>query len=242
MEESPMNIRSESPILRRTATVRRVDALFQAMSNDFLLRQQFITNPTHVLSEYVYGTAVQISPQQASASNQLIYAVLSDRNLLTWLHGYAAEHRGDVPSGAQFAKDFAQAIADHAGRHVTIALIRSSVEGYGLVTFDEDLLHFFFNLGALVDREGDDELDDEAPSEAESKQKVFATGTCTAITWKTWLITRPQAEVDERFSVGQPTEFAPRYVMVTLDELSTYAAGLRNSGALELHVTPAEAP
>jgi hypothetical protein len=131
----------ESPVLRRIATVRRVDAFFQAMSHDFLLRQQFITNPIHVLSEYVYGT--QIPSERASVSNQLIYAALSDREFLSWVHFYASEHRDNVPSGAEFVKDFAQAIVDHGGHHAVIALIRSAVAGNGLVGFDDDLLHFF---------------------------------------------------------------------------------------------------
>lgn len=220
-----MKTRNESPMLRRIATVRRVDALFQAMSNDFLLRQQFITNPSHMLNEYVFGT--QPPSHRTSASNQLIYSVLSDRKLLTWLHGYADGHRDDIPSGRQFVKDLADAIADHGSRHAVNALIRSSIEGNGLVGFDEDLLHFFINLRALAD-------DVAAGAAHEDETGDAGTGTLTDITWKTYLITRPQMEVDDRFSAEQPREFAPRYVMVTLDELAQYAAGLRNSGALEL--------
>ncbi|WP_349606351.1 hypothetical protein [Cupriavidus sp. DF5525] len=220
-----MRTQNESPILRRIATVRRVDALFQAMSNDFLLRQQFITNPSHVLNEYVFGT--QVPSECTSASNQLIYSVLSDRKLLTWLHGYADGHRDEIPSGHQFVKDLADAIADHGSRRAVNALIRSSVEGNGLVGFDEDLLHFFINLRALADDVGDG-----AAPEGETGDG--GTGTLTDITWKTYLITRPQLEVDDRFSADQSREFAPRYVMITLDELAQYAAGLRNSGALEL--------
>lgn len=249
--------------------MRRVDALFQAMSHDFLLRQQFITNPVHALSEYVYGT--QISSERASVSNQLIYAVLSDRELLTWLHFYASEHRDNVPSGVEFVKDFAHAIVDHGGHHTVMALIRSSAEGNSLVGFDEDLLHFFFNLGALVgasemeargeaaniDSPSQEATDAAAASTSTNNPPTVlipavpdpappaertgfrdpgaADGTCTAITWQTWLITKPQADLDDRFSAGQPSEFGPRYVMVTLDELAIYAAGLRRSGALELH-------
>lgn len=227
-----MIVTNESPVLRRVATVRRVDAFFQAMSHDFLLRQQFITNPIHVLSEYVYGT--QIPSERASVSNQLIYAALSDRELLSWVHFYASEHRDHVPSGVKFVKDFAQAIVDHGGHHAVIALIRSAVAGKGLVGFDEDLLHFFFNLGALV---GGDDMEGrrEAANNVDPSEERAADGTCTAITWKTWLITRPAEDVDNRFSSGQPSEFGPRYVMVTLDELATYAAGLRKSGGLDFY-------
>jgi hypothetical protein len=150
--EAPMSIRSESLFLRRAATVRRVDALFYAMSSDFLLRQQFVTNPTQVLSEYVHGT--QVPSEQASVSNQLVYAVLSDRKLLTWLHAYAVERRGNVASGPEFLRDFAHAVAAHGGRHAVIALLRSSIEGTGLMGFDADVLHFFFNVGFVFDDDG----------------------------------------------------------------------------------------
>lgn len=220
----------QSPILRRSATVRRADALFQAMSQDFLLRQQFITNPVSILSEYLYG--MPIASERALASNQLIYAVLSDRELLAWLHLYASDHRDHVPSGRRFLDDLAHAIVDHGGHCAVVALMRSSIEGNSLINFDEDLLHFFFNLGVFVT--GSEAA---AGHEASSEEDIEASypSTCTAITWKTWLITRPAEEVDERFSANQPNDFGPRYVMVTLDELAIYAAELRRSGALALY-------
>ncbi|MFM0330104.1 hypothetical protein [Paraburkholderia strydomiana] len=232
-----MSTQIESPVLRRIATVRRVDALFQAMSTDFLLRQQFITNPTHVLFEYVFGTV--LPPDRTSASNQLLYSVLSDRKLLSWLHSYSDEHRDDVPSGHQFVTDLADAIAENGSRHAVIALLRSSVEGNGLVGFDEDLLHFFINLRVLADDGGDggDGGTGDGGTGDGGTGDGGTGGTLTAVTWKTYLITRPQMEVDDRFSADQDREFAPRYVMVTLDELAQYAAGLRNGGALELTLT-----
>jgi len=45
-----------SPIAR-AAVLRRFDALFRAMSQDFLLREQFVTDPAQIASEYVYGPA-----------------------------------------------------------------------------------------------------------------------------------------------------------------------------------------
>jgi hypothetical protein len=228
-----MTLTDQSPTLRRANAVRRTDALFQAMSQDYLLRQQFITNPVSVLSEYVYGTP--IPAERAAASNQLIYAVLAERDLLSWLHVYASDHRNDVPSGRKFLTDISSAIVDYGGRHAVMALIRSSVEGNSLVEFDEDLLHYFFNLGVLVaGAEEQAAADTEAADDAEGLDVRYP-ATCTAITWKTWLITRPSMEVDERFSANQLSEFAPRYVMVTLDELAGYAAALRRSGALDLY-------
>lgn len=227
-----MSITDQSPTLRRANTVRRIDALFQAMSQDYLLRQQFITNPVSILTDYVYGTS--IPPERASSSNQIVYAVLAERELLAWLHVYATDHRGAVPSGHQFLNDFTRAIVDYGAQHVVNALIRSSVHGNSLIDFDEDLLHFFLNLGVLVT--GGEEQPDEHAEDAAERVAPLYPSTCTAITWKTWLITKPSIDADERFSADQPSEFAPRYVMVTLDELAVYAAALRRSGALDLYL------
>ena len=226
-----MSIHRESPFLRRAATVRRVDALFQAMSNDFLLRQQFVTNPTRLLSEYVHG--IELSAEQSSASNQLLYAVLSDRKILDWLHSYTRERRGDVPSGDVFVNDFAQAVVDRGARHTVLALIRSSVGGKGLAGFDEDVLHFIFNIGRFADVGGDGGTGDGGTGDGGTGGDG-GTSTLTAVTWSTYIITHPQAEVDNSFSARQSRQFAPPYVMVTLDELAAYAATLRDNGALEL--------
>ena len=79
-----MGVKDQSPVLRRAAAVPRVDALFGTVSHDHMLRQQFKTNPVGVLSEYVSG--LHIPAEQTATSNQLIYSVLSDSNLLSWLH------------------------------------------------------------------------------------------------------------------------------------------------------------
>ena len=47
--------------MSRAATVRRIDALFQAMETDFLLREQFITGPSQILMDYL---AIPSVPQE----------------------------------------------------------------------------------------------------------------------------------------------------------------------------------
>src|SRR5260370_35903001 len=94
----------EPPLLRRAAIARRVDALFKAMSTDFLLREQFVTDPAQVLSEYVEGA--KLPPQKASVSNHLLYAMLANRSLLEWLADYAITHRNGPPSRQQVSMGF----------------------------------------------------------------------------------------------------------------------------------------
>ncbi|GIF94138.1 hypothetical protein [Catellatospora chokoriensis] len=100
---------------------RRVDALFKAMSSDFLLREQFVTDPAQVFYEYVDGE--RPSAEVTQAANQLTYAVLSHPPLLQWLRDYASGHP-DMPPEDVFAKDFSRAVARHGDDEVVLALVR----------------------------------------------------------------------------------------------------------------------
>src|SRR5260370_37443721 len=116
----------EPPLLRRAAIVRRFDALFRAMSTDFLLREQFVTDPAQIAAEYVYGT--RIGAQRSSIINQLLYAVMANRGLFNWLRSYSIKHDLQFPARSKFAEDFSRAVAEHGGGYVVIALIRGSAE------------------------------------------------------------------------------------------------------------------
>src|SRR3954447_13483242 len=93
--------------------VRRLDSLFRAMATDYLLREQFVTGPSTLIYDYVYG--VQLSPEQASVSDQLIYSVMANRPLLTRL--YDRVSAGDVATDRNaFASQFARETAEQ-GAH-----------------------------------------------------------------------------------------------------------------------------
>ena len=59
---------------------RRVDALFRALASDYLFREQFVTDPAQILTEYVHGE--RLEPDQAAAANQLVFAMVSNPGLL----------------------------------------------------------------------------------------------------------------------------------------------------------------
>ena len=136
----------EPLIQRRAAMARRVDALFRAMSTDYLLREQFVTDPTQIMSEYV--NSARMPPQTASVGNQLLYAVMSNRGLLGWLRDYSIKHHGQPPSRHRFIRDFGRAVVEHGGHHVVLALVRSSVEQEGVFVFDEAFLPVIFGIFA----------------------------------------------------------------------------------------------
>ena len=113
-------------VLRAAAVSRRVDALFRAMSHDYLLREQFITDPAQVLADYAEGET--LPEQRASVSNQLVYSILANKHMRRWLRDYAADHQHTTPTRTEFMTAFGNAVIEHGDHHIVLALIRSSIE------------------------------------------------------------------------------------------------------------------
>jgi len=102
---------------------RRVDALFRALSSDYLLREQFVTDPAQILMEYVSGQ--RLEQDTATAANHLVYAMVSNPSLLRWLRSYGSES-GEIPSGEAFAADFARAVARDGDEQTVMALVHAA--------------------------------------------------------------------------------------------------------------------
>ena len=124
--------------LQRAAVVRRVDALFRAMSSDFLLREQFVTDPAQILSEYVYSK--KLSPEETAPVNHLIYSVMANRGLLRWLRDWSFQHHGREQSSGVFVAEFTRAAVRHGDHNVVDALIRNSSVAARPIAFDGALL------------------------------------------------------------------------------------------------------
>jgi hypothetical protein len=143
--------RQSSPMLR-VGMDRRVVALTRSMGNDFLLREQFVTDPAQIMSEYVQGAS--IPSDQASVANQLVYAFMANATLRRWLSEYAVEQQGRVPPRAEFLGAFAKAVANHGDEHLAVAMIRATSEPTGAAAFETfewvtlSLLSIFTNRGA----------------------------------------------------------------------------------------------
>jgi hypothetical protein len=117
---------------------RRVEALFKTLSADYLLREQFVTDPAQVLSEYVGGA--HISDERSDAANQLLYAVLSNPRLRDWMTSYSRTLSGEVPGRDAFARAFAKAVASYGDEAIALALIRGAADGRDHFTLQSDLL------------------------------------------------------------------------------------------------------
>jgi hypothetical protein len=130
--------------LRQSATTRRMNSLFKAMSTDYLLREQFITDPSGVVAEYVQGTT--LPEETATVSNHLLYSIMSNPDLLRWLRTYASQHAGEFPDRDTFATDFGRAIIENNAHHVVLSLLGSSAEHRGIVSLNESLLPIIVGL------------------------------------------------------------------------------------------------
>src|SRR5262249_19293208 len=99
--------------LRTAALRRRTATLFKGMSTDYLLREQFVTEPSQILAEYVRRE--EIEPEQASAVDYFVYAVMSDDGVLRSLATYAQELGGADPAPDDlYAHLFAAVIENQA--------------------------------------------------------------------------------------------------------------------------------
>jgi hypothetical protein len=150
-DDSTRGIRSVQSIARRTAIARRVDALFKAMSTDFLLREQFVTEPSQILSEYIHGQ--KLPAETAEVRDQVLYSVLATPALVAWLYAYVARSSGVLPQRERFVPDFSRAVTTTGAHHVIIALARASVEKID-VFGDDGPLAVMFDMFADASRLG----------------------------------------------------------------------------------------
>lgn len=87
-----MRSKREKAMTADLRVARRIDALFKALSTDFLLREQFVTDPAQIMAEYVTGSS--LPEDAADVSNQMLYAVVSNGSFLRWMVRYARQHDG----------------------------------------------------------------------------------------------------------------------------------------------------
>jgi hypothetical protein len=137
----------ESPLLQRVATELRLNALFRATSSDFLLREQLVTDPAQILSEYIRGHALPAAT--ASITNHLIYAVFANEQLRYWLVRYGGVHQAEPPPRDRFLQDFSQAVARAGDHSIVSGLIRTTVENEGGAGF-EAFEWMVLSLGGLL--------------------------------------------------------------------------------------------
>ena len=150
----------------------RVNAMLRAMSGDYLLREQFATDPMQVYCDYV--TRDQVPGQKLDATNQLVFSVFSSPQLRRWMGDYSGRLGGRTPSRHLFARQFASAAAASRDPLVTLALVRGAATGEGHF---ELLADFFRALLTAMGRGGQASGTEMSPGVTATEMSPGATGT-----------------------------------------------------------------
>ena len=116
----------------------RTEALFRALSSDYLLREQFVSDPARILADYVLDE--RVSEDLADTANQLLYVVVSSPRLASWLTSYALQLKSTVPSPQAFTRNFAQAVSTCGDDLAVLALIHAATRERDHFSLQADLL------------------------------------------------------------------------------------------------------
>jgi hypothetical protein len=215
-------------------TNRRARALFQTLSTDYLLREQFVTDPAQIMAEYFFGD--RLPDELSDTANQLLYAVMSNSRLFDWMVRYSRQLNGVTPTRHAFALQFARAVATGGDELTALALIRGASEGRDHFVVQSDLLRALITIlggrsssgGTEMSPGGGTEISPGGGTEM-SPGAVFA-GTEMSPGGGTEISPGGGTEM----SPGVTAELGslPSYVQVTLRAFISYANQLRARGAL----------
>jgi hypothetical protein len=202
------------------ASVRRLESLFKAMSTDFLLREQFVTDPAQILFEYLRGA--RLTPEKAAINNQLLYSVMSNPHLLRWIRGYVSRHRAAEAFRPSPNKDFARAVVQHGAYPVVLAMMRSSIAEQAFVNIDK-VFETILRSSLFADSDADTNIDPTTPGTHIDP-------------------TTPGTNIDPTTPGNQANFFGPYYFAVTLEVLARYSTQLLESGSLDDFAAESKVP
>jgi hypothetical protein len=143
---------------KQLALQRRLDALFRALASDFLLREQFVTDPTQIASEYINGK--RIAPEEAAAMNYLIYSCLANNYLISWFRDYSMRSDRKPITQQSFVRDFSTAVIEQRAPHVVSALAHFALHDSARIKLDDDWLQAIFGRWHHAGEDGTDDATD----------------------------------------------------------------------------------
>ena len=124
--------------LKDARFAHRTEALFRSLSSDFLLREQFVSDPARTFAEYVLDE--RVGEDLAETANHLLYAVVSSQRLAHWLISYARQLKRKVPPRHVLATSLAQAVARSGDEVAVLALIHAAASESDHFSLQADLL------------------------------------------------------------------------------------------------------
>lgn len=213
---------------------RRADALFKALSTDYLLREQFVTDPAQIMAEYISGQ--RLPGETSDVANQLLYSVMSNPRLRDWMAQYSRHLNGATPTRHAFAVQFARAVSVRGDGLTALALIRGAVAGRESFVVQADLLRAFITVigghlgssGTEMSPGGGTEVSPGGGTEM-SPGAIFS-GTEMSPGGGTEI--SPGGTGTEMSPGALGAGHLPGYLQVTLNALVSYAGQLRARGAL----------
>lgn len=219
----------------------RTQAMLRAMSGDYLLREQFATDPLQIYCDYV--AQCKAPCRTLDAANQLVFSVFSSPGMRHWIGDYSRRLGGRTPSRPLFAKQFAGAAAASRDPLAALALLRGAAEGKGKGNGNNQfvLVADFLRavLGAMhggsyssgTEMSPGVTATEMSPGATGTEMSPGASGLSDRIASEIAVATRYVAEL-RRLWAGQGTEMSPG---VTATEMSPGATGTEMSpGALRL--------
>jgi hypothetical protein len=163
---------------QQLALQRRLDALFRALASDFLLREQFITDPAQIASEYINGK--RIAPEASAAMNYLIYSCLANNYLISWLRDYAMRSDGKAITQQNFVREFSTAVVEQRAHHVVAALAHFALHDTARIQLDDNWLQVIFGRWHRFGEDGTDDATDSTGTDdtgTDSTDSTDSTGT-----------------------------------------------------------------
>jgi hypothetical protein len=123
-------------------TIRRTQALFDAMAGDHLFREQFVTDPAQIYTEYVHSSP--LDRHRADVINQFVYAVLANDDLLGWVMRYRNQYADAPPPDSELAQQFTKAVVDNNAHHAALAMTRAATERQPIFPLDPAIKDLIF--------------------------------------------------------------------------------------------------
>jgi hypothetical protein len=183
--------------------------LFRELKANKEFEQEFIHNPTTLLSEKLLGRP--ISRQKASDTNRLLFSMMANRKFRDWLSSYEPGKAGNVD--AQFRRDFAKAVVE-----------------YGDPTIVGSLFEYVANTGALPFIGGGDAAEQFVCGPKQSSATPAATPSTSDQT--------AHSSSNANIQFGSPDAVDPVVMRSVTAQIIAYASELARTGALDNYNAP----
>ncbi|MEV6693690.1 hypothetical protein AB0M35_19690 [Micromonospora sp. NPDC051196] len=224
----------EPLVLRYEPVTGPVSNLFVELQQDAELQRLFVQNPAAVISR-VQGR--ELPPQQVSEANEVLFEILGNQALLTWLQEYMAEERTLPLSRTQFIDDFGRALLTHGGDSPAAARVRDAILAGEQVTLG-DSPHSFITHSEVIGSHLLFSTDQQSHSHSHTAQSVSADGHPNLLsdlrsTTNFEQHSQTTSPATSRGSGQDPidqTLVSPEFIRGTVDALVRHAIDVRNAG------------